>query len=295
MEDTTKNNLIKAGKISAQVLEFGKTLIKPGTPLLEVIEKVENKILELGAKPAFPPQISCDHIAAHFCPLEDDQIIFENQLASLDVGVHIDGAIGDNAVTVDLSGQNTELVNASRKALESAIEIIQIGTQIKEIGKVIQEVISSYGFSPIRNLSGHSLGIYEVHKKPSMPNYDNGDTTIIENGMIFAIEPFATTGAGIVQDSGNATVFQFQKKVPIRNPITRKVLAEIETFENLPFTTRWLTKKLGPQALMGLRDLTRLSSIKEHPPLVEVQKGLVSQSEHSILIDNDEVIVLTKL
>ena len=65
------------------------------------MDKIEEKIEELGAKPAFPAQISCNHLAAHFCPDEDD-IIFSDQLACLDVGVHVEGYIGDNAVTVDL-------------------------------------------------------------------------------------------------------------------------------------------------------------------------------------------------
>ena len=295
MDENTKNNFIKAGKVSAEVLDYGKSIIKKGSSLLEVTKKIENKILELGAKPAFPPQISCDHIAAHFCPLDSDDIIFDNQLASLDVGVHIEGAIGDNATSIDLSGQNLKLVEAAQKALEEAIKVVKIGTQLREIGNAIQETITGYGFAPIRNLSGHGLGVYEVHKKPTIPNYDNNDQTEIQNGMIFAIEPFSTNGQGIIQDSGSATVFEFKKKVSVRNPITRAVLKEIESFEGLPFTTRWLTQKLGTQAIIGLRDLVRVSAIKEHPPLVEVNKGLVAQAEHSILIDNDEVIVTTKL
>ena len=58
----------KAGKITAEMRDFGKGLIKKGASLLDVTDKIEKKIAELDAKPAFPVQISCNEIAAHFCP-----------------------------------------------------------------------------------------------------------------------------------------------------------------------------------------------------------------------------------
>lgn len=294
MDQTTKTNYIKAGKISAQALEYGKSLIKKNASLLDVTEKIEQKIFELGAKPAFPVQISCDHIAAHYCPLEDDKIIFDAQVACLDLGVHINGAVGDNAYTIDLSGKYAELIKSAQEALENALQIVKIGTEIREIGAIIQKTISGYGFAPVKNLSGHGLGIYDVHSKPTIPNYDNGDKTGVKDGMVFAIEPFATTGVGIVQEAGNATVFVLQNKKPVRSQITRDVLKEIGSYEGLPFTTRWLTRKFGAQAHFALRELSRLEIIKAYPPLVEVNKGIVSQAEHSVLVDDGEVVVLTK-
>jgi len=84
MEERVKQDFIKAGKISAEALEYGKSLIKKGNSLLETTELIEKKIFELGGKPAFPVQISCDEIAAHFCAVEDDSIVFENQVVCLD-------------------------------------------------------------------------------------------------------------------------------------------------------------------------------------------------------------------
>ena len=67
MANQTKQNYIKAGRISAEALEYGKSLIKKGNSLLEATELIEKKIFELGAKPAFPVQFSCNEIAAHYC------------------------------------------------------------------------------------------------------------------------------------------------------------------------------------------------------------------------------------
>ncbi|MDP3765556.1 MAG: type II methionyl aminopeptidase [Nanoarchaeota archaeon] len=295
MDEQVKQNYIKAGKISAEVLEYGKSLIKKGNSLLETTELIEKKIFELGGKPAFPVQISCNEIAAHFCVEEDDKTIFDEQIVSLDLGVHVDGAIGDNAYTIDLSGSYNDLVKAAQEALKEALKIINVGTELREIGKVINETIKSYGYNPVRNLSGHGLDLYDIHTKPTIPNIDNGDKTALKKGMAFAVEPFATTGSGVVHESGLPTVFMLEHKKPVRSPITREVLIEIGSYEGLPFAKRWLTRKFGAKANFAIRELAQLGMIHQFPPLVEVNKGIVTQAEHSILIDDEgEVIVITK-
>ncbi|MBW2976938.1 type II methionyl aminopeptidase [Candidatus Woesearchaeota archaeon] len=294
MENEEIEKLKEAGRIAAQALEYGKALVKKDSSLLEVVDKIEEKILDLGGKLAFPAQISCNHLAAHYCPDEEDKTVFSEQVVCLDVGVHIGGFIGDTAATVDLSGKHGDLVKASKEALENAISSIKAGVMLGEIGKTIQDTIQKYGFSPVRNLSGHGLGEYSQHTKPSIPNFDNGDKTKIEKGMVFAVEPFASTGTGIVQDSGAATVFSLENKKPVRNMITRQVLGEIESYNGLPFTTRWLTGKFGAKAKFALREMEQLGMLHSYPPLADKGKGLVSQAEHSILVDdNGEVVVLT--
>jgi len=285
----------QAGKITAQALEYAKSLVKKGDLMVEVLDKIEQKVADLGAGLAFPAQISCNHIAAHYCPEEDDKTVFSDQLVCLDVGVHVDGYISDSAVTVDLSGKYSHLIKAAEEALDNALKIVKPGITLAEIGKTIQKTINVYGFAPVRNLSGHGLGRYEIHTKPNIPNFDNGDKTKIEKGMVFAIEPFASTGAGIVQDSGTATVFELENKKPVRNTITRQVLKEIESYNNLPFTTRWLTRKFGVKTKYALKEMEQLGMLHPHPPLADKDKGMISQAEHSVLIDNDgNVVVLTK-
>lgn len=290
------NNWRKAGKIAAEALEYGRTLIKKNATLLEVSDLVEKKIFDLGAKPAFPAQISCDHIAAHYCAEPDEKTVFENQLACLDVGVHVEGAIGDTACTVDLSGKWTDLVKAARDAVDKAIKIVQIGTTLGEIGKTIQEVITSHGFTPIKNLSGHGLDYYDIHTAPTVPNVATGDKTALENNTVIAIEPFSTNGAGLVYELDRANIFALVNPKPVRSNMTRQVLQFIgENYRTLPFTTRWLTKKFSlGQVNFALRDLLNNAIIQQYAPLPEKDKGMVAQAEHTLLI-KDKVEVLTKL
>src|SRR3990167_5354769 len=118
---------IKAGEIASEALEYGRNLIRKDKSVLEIVESTEAKIFQLGGKPAFPTNISINEIAAHFSPVKEDFSIKESDIVKLDVGVHVNGAIGDNAVTV---GNNKELIEASREALNEAIKIIQIGTKL---------------------------------------------------------------------------------------------------------------------------------------------------------------------
>ncbi len=285
----------KAGKIAAEALEYGKGLIKPGAKLLDVSDLIEKKIEELGAKPAFPCQISCDSIAAHYCADPDDSTVFDKQVCCLDIGVHVDGFIGDTACTVDLSGSYSDLVKASEEALKEAVKIVQIGAVVSEIGKVIQEAISSFGFSPIKNLTGHGLSKFNIHDKPTIPNFDTGDKTVLEKGMVIAIEPFATNGAGMVYEQERANIFSLLQKKPVRSAFAREVLKEIEKYNELPFTTRWLARKTTlPKVNFALRELLRQDIIKQYPPLPEKNKGIVSQAEHSLIVD-DKVEVITKI
>ena len=196
---------------------------------------------------------------------------------------------------MDLSGNCNELVKAAQKALEEALKIVNAGTELREIGKTINSVISGYGYNPVRNLSGHGLGLYGIHASPTIPNIDNGDKTTLKKGMVFAIEPFSTSGSGVVHEKGLPTVFMLERKKPVRSQLTREVLSEIESYEGLPFAKRWLTKKFGAKANFALKELIQLGMVHQFPPLVEASKGIVAQAEHSVLIDDDgEVIVLTK-
>lgn len=286
----------KAGKISAIALDYGKSLIKKGVPLLEVCDAADAKIIELGGKLAFPSQVSVDHIAAHYCPDADDNVLLNSQVCKLDVGASFNGCIGDNAVTVDLSGKHAELVAASEKALNEAINTIRAGVTLGEVGRAIHRAISSYGFSPIRNLSGHGLGKFEIHGKPTVPNFDNGDKTVLQENEVIAIEPFATNGKGVIYESATpAGVFMQVSERQTRDASTRKVLEKISSYEKLPFAKRWLLKDFPAiNVSMAIKVLEQQGILHAFPPLVEEARGMVSQAEKSVLVTKDGCEVLTK-
>ena len=273
---------------------FGSKLIRPGAKLIDVADAIDKKIIELGAKPAWPTQLSLNDVAAHFTADPEDTIILKDQVVSLDVGAHIDGFVGDTAYTVDLSGKNENLVKATKEALRNAIEVVRVGVELCEIGRVIEDTILKHGFKPVKNLSGHGISQWVIHDEPSVPNYNNRDRAVLKKGQIIAIEPFATTGGGSVDETSNGNIFSLLEPKPVRSPFARQILSHIvQEYKSLPFTTRWLTKVFGVgKTNLALRELLQSGSLIAHPPLAEVSKGLVSVFEKTLLVD-DAVEVLT--
>ncbi len=276
----------KAGKLAKEALHHGLKMIKEGAKIVDILEEVEKYIKDNGGEPAFPAQISINSIAAHQCSVDENELIGKD-LVKLDVGVHINGYIGDNARTISLNNRE-DLVEASDAALEAAIKLAKPGTRIGDIGKAIQKEIEKKGFKPVRNLSGHGLARFKVHTRPSIPNIDTKDSTVLEEGMVIAIEPFASEGSGIVQESGKATVYSLINKKPVRSIITRKILSDLN---DLPFTTRWLIKKYGEGRVnFAIRELEQKDLIIGHPPLKDSMNGLVSQSEHTVIVGEEPEI-----
>lgn len=294
--------LVKAGEIAYKAVNMGARLIKPGTTCLEVCARVEEYIVALGGKPAFPCNISINEVAAHFTPgIKDDTIIPERGVVKLDVGVHIDGFIADTAVTVDLSGENAELLDAAREALEAVAKKIRPGISLYELGKTISSEITRRGFKPIRNLYGHSIGQYLIHAGMNVPNYPERTFIIykLRPGTLVAIEPFATNGRGFVRDGPIVNIYAYTGRKPKAHLADdeAELLSFIEReYKTLPFAPRWLAGRAGipeDRLLDVIKRLEAKGVIKGYPVLVEAGRGLVSQFEHTFLVLKNEVLITT--
>ncbi|MFH0752107.1 MAG: type II methionyl aminopeptidase [archaeon] len=291
MDSEERDKLLKAGKIAREVLEFVKLGAKPGVKLLDLANKADGKIFALDGRPAFPINLSLNHIAAHYTPGIDDETVFtDNDILKIDVGVHVDGFIADTACTV---GFDKELIKASEEALKAAIKVCRPGVKVSEIGREVEEVITSYeGYTPIRNLNGHSLAQYELHSGITIPNFDDSSQTVLNDGDVIAIEPFATTGVGRVKTGKPSGIFRLECIRPIRSMEARKLMKFIESkYRSLPFARRWIASM--PANLLNLNILEREEVLHQYPELPEESKGLVSQAEHTVII-GDKPVVTTR-
>ncbi|MBS3072750.1 type II methionyl aminopeptidase [Candidatus Pacearchaeota archaeon] len=284
----------KAGEIVQKIKKEAKTWIKQGTPLIEIAEKIEEKIIKLGGKPAFPVNLGINEYAAHYTPGHDDKTIAHG-LLKVDFGVHVNGYVADNSFSINLdnSEKNKQLIEISELALEKAIESIKNGETLGEIGRKIQKTASDADFSSIQNLSGHSINQWELHSGLTIPNYDNNSSIVLEDG-VYAIEPFITTGEGKVYDGKPSGIYQLKKSGGIRDANAREILKYIaEKYNTLPFCSRWLIKEFGTRALVSLSFLEQAGLIHQFTHLVEKSKAPVAQSEATIIINNGEVEIVT--
>jgi methionyl aminopeptidase len=291
METEILENYRKAGRILAEVLAKARPRVELGASLLDVANFVEDAIRSRGAIPAFPCNISLDRNAAHYTPSPNDAARFGENMVKLDVGVHVDGYIADAAITVDLGGHES-LVEASHVALEAALEIIRPGIDTAQIGKAIEDVITGYGYKPVYNLTGHGLSRYLAHDEPAVPNRAMEKGTVLKDGDVIAIEPFATNGSGRISEALINEIYGFSAFRPVRLPAARTLLKEIsESYKTLPFARRWLK---GERAEYALMQLLRSGAVHRYPVLWEIEGALVSQAEHTVVVLDKGCEVITR-
>jgi len=280
----------KASKIAKDIYSYSKNLLKVETPLIEIAEKIEEKIIDLGGFPAFPVNISINNIAAHYTPVpNDEKYLKEGDIVKLDMGVHVDGYIIDFAYTVEINDNRyKELILASKEALKSVKTIIRKDIELGIIGKTVEEAIRKYGYNPIFNLSGHKIDRYVLHSGLNIPNYDNKSKVKITEG-IYAVEPFATNGIGYVKDCGKSGIYSIINYRPVRIPKAREILDKIyEKYKTLPFCIRWLYKDFKDVNNIEtiINYLIKENIIREYTILCEQSNGLVSQFETTFLVNN---------
>jgi len=293
------DKLRQSGRISATALAHGRKMLEPGVRIEEVQLAVEAKIREMGGEPAFPAQISRNHIAAHYCsPPGDPTTVQPNDILKLDCGTHVDGYVTDNATTVDLrDGDGSLLCSASKMALENAIALMGPGLSLQEVGRTVEETITSLGFQPVRNLCGHGVARYTIHCAPSVPNYDDPKAARLRPNMTIACEPFASDGKGMIDVDGKSEVFMLKRNVKPKDNLPKDVFAAMEASERLPFArrdlVRWLETEKRCEEAIKLLEKKRL--IEGYPPLCEKPGVRIAQFEHTIFIHEDGAEVMTKL
>lgn len=288
-----KEKYREAGKIASEALEYGKKLIRKGKNFEEIVQKTEDKVHDMGGKLAFPVNLSVNEKGAHDTASINDKRSIESGLIKLDVGVHVDGWIADNADTVVIDSDKQDMVQSVRDALNAAIEMMTPGTQIDDISERIEETIRDSGYNPVRNLTGHGLAKYDLHAKLSFPNVKSNVDYELKDGDVFAIEPFATDGSGYVIESDKVHIYKWEKDKPVRSRAGRKILKLAKNdYCKLPFAKRWLTEEVSKLKLnLALRKLTQRGALYKYPVLREKDNGDIAQAEHTIIVGEEPEII----
>jgi len=308
--------LREAAEIHRQVRHYAQSLIRPGVKLADLCEKLENKNRQLVGEDglnrgiAFPTGCSLNHIAAHYTPNPgDDTVLTKDDICKIDFGTQINGYIVDCAFTVAFDPKYDPIIAAVKAATNEGIKTAGIDVRLGDVGAAIQEVMESYEIEVdgemkpikcIRNLNGHSIDPYKIHAGKSVPIVKSGDTTKMEEGEVFAIETFATTGRGSVIENYDCSHYMKNfdaPRVPLRLQSSKRLLNHInKTFGTLAWCLRWLERDDGgSKAVHGntgkqtgyraaLRTLCDAGIVEPYPPLCDVPKSITAQYEHTIVL-----------
>ena len=291
---------LKAGQVAADALAYGRTVCVPGAKLVDVVTAVEDRIRSTGLGLAFPCTLSIDTVAAHYTPTHDDaRVLQEGMVVKLDCGAELNGALSDNACTVEVGGTDRykRLIECSEACLKEAVAILGPNVDLGTVGAAIELTAKDFGFKPIQNLTGHSLETFNLHAGLTVPNVPMKVNRRPRIGDVLACEPFVTTGqAGRVENSGPGNIYHFQRNRPLRLPTAKKLLQSIErNHPKLPFAERWLASAIEPHKLnVNLLQLQKEAAIKHYPALSEASGGIVAQTEATLVITEDGCVVTTK-
>ncbi|TFG33792.1 type II methionyl aminopeptidase [Candidatus Thorarchaeota archaeon] len=278
----------RAGVVAREALALARPMIEPGIKVLDIIDTVENHIRANSSGTSFPCNISLNNIAAHYTsPLNDETVIAEGDLVTVDCGSHVDGCIADTAFTVALNPDHADLVKAAEDATKVAIRMMRPGAKLNTIGALIEDTIKNAGFNPIKQLTGHQLKEYELHAEKQVPCVSGKSEVLVEEGEVYAVETFASTGSGNITDLPNPTIYQL---LPIRVPLRFKGSKEFlgiarREYKEFPFAERWLAERMKHASLkMAIRELRQNGALFAHHILAEEKGEFVSQHEHTVII-----------
>lgn len=289
---------INAGKIAAEVREMARKKNWVGKTVYEICEEIENEIIKRGAKCAFPVNTSLNEVAAHYTAEPNDPLtISDDDLVKIDMGAQINGHIADTAVTVNYNSQYDGLVQAAEDALGNAMAMIKAGVKSSDIGRTIEKTIKQFGYKPIMNLSGHSLGQYTIHAGKSIPNIWSIGSFSLSSSDAYACEPFVTTreGMGVVKEGKTKNIFALVSRKKTKNEEADKLLDDIwNNFNMLPFALRWITKEREEKEARELLEiLIKKKAVHAYPVLIEGKKERVAQAEHTFIPKENGVTITT--
>lgn len=303
-----------AAEVHRQVRNYARSIIKPGILLIDMVEKIEDKIRLLikedGIKAGigFPTGCSLNHVAAHWTPNTGDKTVLQyGDVMKLDIGTHINGRIIDSAFTVAFDPQYDELLLAAKEGTEAGVKASGIDVRLCDVGEAIQEAIESheveingktYQVKPIRNLCGHSIEPYHIHAGKSVPLVKGGETTKMEEGEFFAIETFGSTGKGYVNEDLEGS--HYGKRfgsghVPLRMTKSKQLLSHIsKSRDTLAFCRRWLDRAGQEKYLMALKNLVEVGACESYMPLVDIKGSYISQYEHTLYLGPTRKEILSR-
>jgi len=193
----------KAGEIISATFKEVEKYIRPGVTTAELDKVAESYIRSCDATPSF---LHYEGYPATMCISINDEVVHgipgptklvEGDIVSLDLGACYQGFHGDSAKTYGvgtISKEAQQLIDVTRQSFYEGIKYAKHGNRLHDISAAIQKYAESFGYSVVRELTGHGIGT-TVHEDPNVPNYGKAGTGLrLQKGMTIAVEPMIVIG-----------------------------------------------------------------------------------------------------
>lgn len=227
-----------AGAIHVQTMKLLAGLVREGVTTAELDQAAEEFIRSEGAVPSFK---GYHGFTGSICASPNEMVVHGipgpyrlagGDIISIDIGVTYKGWVADGAVTFavgTITPVAAKLLEVTRQSLLDAAQQCRPGNRLGDVSHAVQQRVEGAGLSVVRSLVGHGIG-REMHEEPQIPNYGPpGKGPVLEEGMVFAVEPMTTAGRHMVrmgddgwsiysQDGSLAAHFEFTIAVTADGP-----------------------------------------------------------------------------
>ncbi|KAJ5126546.1 hypothetical protein N7448_007325 [Penicillium atrosanguineum] len=323
-DDKFLSDYRKAAEIHRQVRKYTQETARPGSTLTDIAVNIEDGVRALldnqGLEPGsglvsgmgFPTGLSLNNCVAHYTPNpgQKEIVLKSTDVMKVDFGVHINGWIVDSAFTMSWDPTYDNLLAAVNDATNTGIKNAGVDVRICDISAAIQEAMESYEVEiggktfpvkAVRQLSGHDIKQYQIHGGKSIPFVKNKDQTKMEEGEVFAIETFGTTGQGHLIDGPGVYGYGKDPLAPksIVSPLAmaRSVNKTInDNFGSLVFCRRYLDRLGIPlgRYLAGMNNLASQGIVEIYSPLMDSEGSYSAQFEHTVLLGESSKEVISR-
>jgi methionyl aminopeptidase len=201
--------LSRAAQVVAEARDKMVAVVAPGITTAELDGIGREVFRHHGARSAprvtygFPGStcISVNDEAAHGVP-SYRRHLRTGDVVNLDVSAELDGYFADTGISVAVGSVTPvaeRLLEATHRAQSDAMEAARPGARLRDVGRAVERRARRHGFCVIRNLYGHGIG-RGLHEAPSVPSVDDGQRSVLREGLVLAVEPFLSVSARSVVD-----------------------------------------------------------------------------------------------
>lgn len=194
----------RSGVVNSGILDLVAKEIKAGMSTAQIDKLVYDYTTDHGAIPAplnfegFPKSVctSINEVVCHGIPSEKE-ILKEGDIINVDVSTILDGYFSDASrmfMIGKVSSEKEKLVRVAKECLEVGMEAARPFGYVGDIGHAVQKHAEKNGFSVVRDLCGHGVGL-EFHEEPEVAHFGRkGTGMLLVPGMVFTIEPMINMG-----------------------------------------------------------------------------------------------------
>lgn len=312
----------KAAEAHRQVRKWVQETARPGQSLTDLAVGIDDGVRALVGEPGlepgsslraglgFPTGLSLNDCVAHYTPNPGYKpiILQQKDVMKVDFGVHVNGWIVDSAFTMSFDPTYDNLLAAVKAATNAGIAAAGIDVHVCDVSAEIQEVMESheveiggnvYPVKAVRGLCGHNIKRYRIHGDKTIPFTRNNDETRMDEGDVFAIETFGTTGRGRLRDGDGVYGYGLSEDAPARVSLplasANRVYKTIkQNFGNIVFCRRYLERLGVERYLAGINSLVANGVLETYPPLMDIPGSYSAQFEHTVLLRGSQKEVISR-